>query len=52
MIKVLKTGLYSSIQDLGRPGFQIYGVPVSGVMDAYSAKMANILLGNNATDAV
>jgi biotin-dependent carboxylase-like uncharacterized protein len=46
MIKVLKTGLYDTIQDMGRYNFQEYGVPVSGVMDRYSAKIANALVGN------
>ncbi|WP_303317893.1 biotin-dependent carboxyltransferase family protein [Flavivirga abyssicola] len=52
MIRVLKTGLYSSIQDLGRHGYQDYGVPYSGVMDVYSASIANILLGNDVHAAV
>lgn len=52
MIKVLKTGLYSTIQDLGRHGYQKYGVPYSGVMDIYSASMANVLLGNDANSAI
>ncbi|MDO5981489.1 biotin-dependent carboxyltransferase family protein [Flavivirga spongiicola] len=52
MIKVLKTGLYSTIQDSGRHGYQDYGVPYSGVMDAYSGSMANVLLGNNEDAAV
>ncbi|MDO5972031.1 biotin-dependent carboxyltransferase family protein [Flavivirga aquimarina] len=52
MVKVLKAGLYTTIQDLGRYGYQEYGVPYSGVMDAYSASMANILLGNNENTAV
>ncbi|WP_339918333.1 biotin-dependent carboxyltransferase family protein [Yeosuana marina] len=46
MIKVLKTGLYSTIQDFGRSGYQAYGVPVSGVMDQQAAILANSLLGN------
>ncbi len=52
MIKVLKAGFYSTIQDQGRFGFQDFGVPISGVMDAYSAKLANLLLGNNENAAV
>ncbi|UOB17711.1 biotin-dependent carboxyltransferase family protein [Abyssalbus ytuae] len=52
MIKVLKSGFYSTIQDLGRFGYRDKGVPVSGVMDEASAKLANMLLGNNTTDAV
>ncbi|WP_308992293.1 biotin-dependent carboxyltransferase family protein [Mariniflexile litorale] len=52
MVKVLAPGLYSSIQDLGRIGFQKYGVPYSGAMDVYSAALANHILGNNENDAV
>ncbi|MFB9054784.1 biotin-dependent carboxyltransferase family protein [Formosa undariae] len=52
MIKVLKPGLYASIQDLGRYGFQDYGVPYSGAMDEYALKTANTLLGNHENDAV
>jgi len=52
MVKVLKSGFYSTLQDLGRIGFEKYGVPVSGVMDIYTAKLANALLHNNAADAL
>lgn len=52
MVKVIKTGFYSSIQDLGRIGFQKYGVPVSGAMDCYSARVANALLDNNKNVAI
>lgn len=52
MIKVLKAGFYSSIQDKGRVGFTSIGVPVSGVMDTYSANIANSILNNSLEDAV
>ncbi len=52
MIAVLNSGLFTSIQDLGRFGFRNQGVPVSGAMDSISAKMANSLLNNMMTDAV
>lgn len=52
MLKVLKAGFYSSIQDLGRFGFRNYGVPISGVMDVYSAQFANLLLGNEMDSAL
>lgn len=52
MIKVLDSGFYSTIQDLGRIGYRDFGVPVSGAMDAFSAGMANALLGNDPSDAV
>lgn len=43
---VLRPGLLSSIQDLGRYGFQKYGVIVSGALDSYALRVANILVGN------
>ncbi|PKP26405.1 MAG: allophanate hydrolase [Bacteroidetes bacterium HGW-Bacteroidetes-2] len=46
MIEILSSGLYTTIQDLGRYGYRKYGVPISGAMDGYSAKLANQLLGN------
>jgi biotin-dependent carboxylase-like uncharacterized protein len=52
MIEVLSSGLYTSIQDMGRFGHRRYGVPVSGAMDSYSAKLANKLLGNSDDAAV
>jgi len=52
MIKVLKAGFFSSIQDKGRIGFASIGVPISGVMDAYAADIANSILNNSLEDAV
>lgn len=52
MVKVIKTGFYTTLQDLGRFDFQDYGIPVSGVMDQYSTKIANSLLGNEQNAAV
>jgi biotin-dependent carboxylase-like uncharacterized protein len=52
MVEVLKSGLYDTIQDLGRFGVQEFGVPFSGVMDMHSAKIANTILGNSISDAV
>ncbi len=46
MLKVLKSGFYTTIQDTGRFGYRAYGVPVSGAMDAYSSQFANAILGN------
>ena len=52
MIKVVKTGLYLSYQDGGRFGFRSIGVPLSGVMDRFSASFANRLLGNTGSECV
>lgn len=51
-IEVIQPGLYSTIQDLGRYGFMKFGVPLSGAMDTYSAKMVNLLLRNKGDAAV
>lgn len=52
MVKVLKSGFYTTIQDFGRFGYQEFGVPISGVMDCYSAQFANALLNNDKNNAV
>lgn len=51
-IYVLKPGMLTAVQDLGRFGFQKYGVSVSGAMDKDAAKIANLLVGNAEEDAV
>jgi antagonist of KipI len=51
-IEVLQPGLFSSIQDLGRFGYQNYGVPQSGVMDRYSMRICNLILGNHQDTSV
>lgn len=52
MIEVLKAGLYTTVQDMGRFGYRNAGVPLSGAMDRVSALRANLLLGNSKNDAV
>lgn len=47
MIEVIKPGLETSIQDWpGRHGYWNQGFPVSGPMDSWSMRMANVLVGN------
>ena len=48
-IRVTAPGLLTTVQDLGRRGFQKYGVPVCGALDAVSMRIANILVGNPET---
>lgn len=50
-IKIINPGLFSTIQDNGRAGYQQYGMPVSGAMDTYSMKLANYLVGNPLNEA-
>jgi antagonist of KipI len=52
LFKVLKPGLQTTVQDLGRHGCQQYGISPSGAMDSYSMKLANILTGNPLGEAV
>jgi antagonist of KipI len=51
LCEVTKSGFFTTVQDLGRLGFQRYGVPVSGAMDTYSLTAANLLVGNKPNDA-
>ena len=44
---VLRPGLLTTVQDLGRWGYQDRGVPVAGPMDAFSHRLANRLVGND-----
>jgi antagonist of KipI len=45
-IEIVKPGLLTTIQDKGRKGYQQYGISVSGVMDPFAHRIANILVGN------
>ncbi|HSI66128.1 MAG TPA: biotin-dependent carboxyltransferase family protein [Planococcus sp. (in: firmicutes)] len=46
MLKIIKSGMQTTVQDLGRYGFQKYGVIASGVMDPFAHRIANLLAGN------
>jgi biotin-dependent carboxylase-like uncharacterized protein len=50
-IEVLRPGPLSSLQDLGRVGYQRLGVIASGAMDEWSHRVANLLVGNPADEA-
>lgn len=50
-ITVVKPGLLSTFQDLGRAGSQHVGVPVCGVMDPLAHRLANLLVGNETDHA-
>jgi biotin-dependent carboxylase-like uncharacterized protein len=45
-LRVRSPGFHSTAQDLGRPGWQAIGVPVSGALDGFSLRLANALVGN------
>lgn len=51
-IKIIHPGFLTSVQDQGRYGYQQFGVPVSGMMDGYAYRVANILVGNDEGEGV
>lgn len=44
--RVIHPGLFTTVQDLGRVGYQRFGMPVSGAMDTTALRLANRLVGN------
>lgn len=45
-LRILKPGLFTTVQDLGRPGYQRFGVSVGGAMDQWAHRLVNRLVGN------
>ena len=45
-LEVINPGIYTTLQDLGRPGYMKYGIPASGAADRFSSQVANLLVGN------
>ncbi len=45
-IRVLSSGLLTTVQDLGRMGMQRSGIPVCGAMDRSALLIGNLLVGN------
>lgn len=52
MLRILKPGFFTTVQDAGRFHYRDKGVPVSGVMDSFSFSMLNMLLENEKQAAV
>ncbi|MBI2510834.1 MAG: biotin-dependent carboxyltransferase family protein [Opitutae bacterium] len=52
MLTVLKPGLLTTVQDLGRFGYQKFGVVVGGALDRFAARVANAIVGNDDNAAV
>lgn len=50
-IILIKGGVYTTIQDLGRAGYRAFGVPTGGAMDILSHHEANAIVGNDMHDA-
>lgn len=50
-IKVIKGGMLTTIQDLGRRGYRKDGIIVGGAMDTLALQIGNLLLGNQIAEA-
>ena len=46
-VRVIEAGMFSTVQDLGRPGFAALGVPPGGAADTVSVRLGNRLVGNS-----
>ncbi len=52
VFSVLTPGGYTTVQDNGRYGYQQVGIPVSGVLDSFAFRVANMLVKNPVSCAV
>ncbi|MBE7537280.1 MAG: biotin-dependent carboxyltransferase [Opitutaceae bacterium] len=46
MIEVVRAGILTTVQDLGRPGWRASGVPLGGALDSMALRVANAVVGN------
>lgn len=46
-IKILNPGLFSTVQDLGRVGYQDQGFSTAGALDTYALRIGYTLIGND-----
>src|SRR5258708_12422033 len=51
VLRVVEPGLFTTVQDLGRPQAISAGVPPGGAMDRFAHRAANLLVGNAEGDA-
>lgn len=51
-VTVVRPGMFTTVQDLGRWGYQDHGVPVAGAMDADACRRSNLAVGNEPGAAV
>ncbi len=51
-IFIKKSGILTTVQDLGRNGFRRFGINPNGAMDTQAVRLINILLGNDESEAV
>ena len=50
-IVVARAGMFTTVQDLGRSGHRASGVALSGAVDPFALRLANLLVGNSETAA-
>jgi len=48
---VIAPGIHTTVQDLGRVGYQALGVPVAGALDPVALRLVNALVGNEPATA-
>lgn len=46
-LSVIAPGIHTTVQDLGRVGYQALGVPVAGALDPVSLRLVNAVVGND-----
>jgi antagonist of KipI len=52
VIEVVEAGRWTTIQDLGRPGLERFGIPSGGAADWFAAAVANRVVGNHGDAAL
>ena len=50
-IEIVRAGMFTTVQDLGRVGHRAEGVPLSGAADPFALRLANLLVGNQENEA-
>ena len=50
-LSLRRAGFLTSVQDLGRNGFRQFGVSFGGALDVFALRVANLLAGNDESDA-
>jgi antagonist of KipI len=50
-LSLTRAGFSTSVQDLGRNGFRQFGVSLGGALDVFALRVANLLAGNDESDA-
>jgi antagonist of KipI len=50
-VTAVRAGFLTTVQDLGRTGWRRFGVSVGGALDAHALRVANLLVGNDESEA-